>query len=86
MTNRVRVYKVNEITQEFINSLEFSEPMLDKRSYFINNETEFYIQISVTFYTNFYKYSKYCLVLAVLYRLGVCVIQKVEGGSFLSWH
>jgi hypothetical protein len=65
MTNRVRVYKVNEITQEFINSLEFSEPMLDKRSYFINNETEFYIQISVTFYTNFYKYSDhvYCSIL-----------------------
>ncbi len=54
MTNRV--YKVNEITPEFINSLELNEPVLDKRSYFINNNTEFYIQLSVTFYTNFYKY------------------------------
>lgn len=65
MTNRVRVYKVNEITQEFINSLELNDPVLDKRSYFINNNTEFYIQISVTFYTNFYKYLDrvYCSIL-----------------------
>jgi hypothetical protein len=62
MTNKV--YKVDEITSEFISSLEFDVPILNKRSYFINNTTEFYIQLSAKFHTNFYKYSNkiYCSI------------------------
>jgi len=60
-----QVYKVNEITQHFINSLSFEEPLLDKRYYFIKNNTDFYIQLNVSFHSNCYKYSDrmYCSII-----------------------